>query len=368
MKTIILITKARLEKRLPVISDLYALLDLGYLPIVVVSGASENLKKRMESAGIKIYIISDCKYKFPIPFLNKLFGYYRFRKNCLKLLKQYSPIKPILWIEGAQTILDLGTSVKKYDYILQISELHEKSKIQLGAIRRVIHEAKVVFMPEYCRTVLYQVWFGLIKHPVVLPNRPYLLPDHKELQTIKTKYAEIISELEGKKVILYQGGIYASRAPEKIVQAAKNVGGYQMLFIGPVSSPQVIDELKKIDPNLIHVNFLPYPDYLIFASVAYVGCAFYKADSINNIFCAPNKINEYSAYSLPMIGNDIPGLKFIFESTGAGVIVDDNDITSIENGLKLLDLNYSYYKSNANKIYKMYDTKKIIADVINNIK
>ena len=364
-KKIIIITKTDLEKIPPVISDLYALLDLGYEPVVITTNITARLKKDLEGKGVDVHIVND-KYRFSV--LGKIWGYYQFKRNCSKIVKRYAGNhKTLLWIEGAHTIVALGNLLKGYDYILQISELHEKSKMQLNAIGRVIHEAKIVFMPEYNRTVLYQIWFNLKNRPVILPNRPYLLPSEEELSKIKEKYKDILAKLEGKKVILYQGLIYPSRSPEKIVQAAKNAGGYQMLFIGSATSKGIIEELKKIDANLMHIDFLPFPDYLLFATIAHVGCAFYKADSINNIFCAPNKINEYSAYSLPMIGNDIPGLKFIFESTGAGVIVDENDIESIENGLKLLDSDYAYYKSNADKIYNLYDTKKIIGDALESL-
>lgn len=361
MKKIILITKTALEKIPPVISDLHILLDLGYRPSLIVTGISDGLKKDLEEKGITVHLIPD---KHGLPIIGKLWSYYRFRRFCAKTAKEYATkSQPLLWIEGGHTILALGNSIKKYEYILQISELHERSKLQLNAIKHVIHSAKAVFMPEYNRTVLYQVWFHLEKRPTVLPNKPYLLPSEEQLYKIKEKYADTLSLLQGKKVILYQGGIYPSRQPDKIVSAAKNIGGYQMLFVGQ-ADPGIMESLKSIDKDIIHIDFLPFPDYLIFASVAHIGCAFYKADSINNIFCAPNKINEYSAYSLPMIGNDIPGLKYLFESTGAGVVANENDIKSIEAGLKLLDSNYDYYKSHAHNLYQLYDTKKIIEDVL----
>lgn len=364
MKKIILITKTALEKIPPVISDLYILLDLGYRPSIIVTGISDGLKKDLEEKGVTVHRIQD-KHRFPI--IGKLWSYYRFRRFCAKTTKEYTAkSQPLLWIEGGHTILALGNSIKKYEYILQISELHERSKLQLNAIKHVIHSAKAVFMPEYNRTALYQVWFHLEKRPTVLPNKPYLLPSEEQLYKIKEKYADTLSLLQGKKVILYQGLIYPDRSPEKIVQAAKNIGEYQILFVGR-ATPGMMDKLLSIDDSIIHIPFLPFPDYLIFATVAHIGCAFYKSDSINNVFCAPNKINEYSAYSLPMIGNDIPGLKYLFESTGAGVVVDENNIKSIEQGLKRLESDYAYYKSNANRIYNAYDTKKIVADTLNQL-
>ena len=68
-----------------------------------------------------------------------------------------------------------------------------------------------------------------------------------------------------------------------------------------------------------------------------------------------------------MLGNDIPGLKYIFEKTNAGVIVDETSLDSIREGILKIDNNYSFYKSNAHKVYNCVDNKKVIKAILDTI-
>ena len=361
---IIVVHKSNLEKIPPVISAIDIMLELGYEIVLINTGVAKNLYDLFQQKGVEMYTISNKKSNIK---LLKLIDYINFRKRAFKIITQYSFTESILlWIEGGPTILCLGSKIKRYKYILQISELHEKQNLLLRAMNKVIHQAAAVFIPEYNRTILYKIW--LEKKPLVLPNKPYFLPSIDDLSVIKSKYKDVIALLENKKVILYQGGISKTRMLDKIACITKELGGeFRLLLVGAEQEKGVITELKKIDPTIIHVDFIPAPDYLIFATIAYIGFVFYAPTSLNNAYCAPNKINEYSAYSLPMLGNDIPGLKYIFEKTNAGVIVDETSLDSIREGILKIDNNYSFYKSNAHKVYNCVDNKKVIKAILDTI-
>lgn len=363
---IVYIHKAEFHKRPPVISAVLILAELGYEVILITCGISPELHKRLAEMGIVINVIPQNENHNH----NKIIGYIRFRQKVKKIINNIKKAneKNILWIEGAYTIVSLFGVIHKFPYILQIQELHEDSRIQKFAISRTIHNAKVVFMPEYNRTVIFQIWFGLKTRPVVLPNKPYFLPRESELQELKNKYKNQLTQFVGKKVILYQGGISSERMLENLAEALKTLNNeFVLLLVGKEHEKGYIDKLKKIYNSVIHIPFLPAPDYLVFSTIAYIGYVCYAPTSLNNAYCAPNKINEYSAYSLPMIGNDIPGLKSIFELNNSGIIIDDNSIESIVNGIVQIDSNYAFYKENASNIFKKIDNKEIIASSLRNI-
>jgi len=262
--------------------------------------------------------------------------------------------------------LALSGRIKKYPYILQIQELYENSKILLKVISKVIHGAKAVFMPEYNRTFIYQIWFNLKNRPFVLPNKPYFLPDKSELEILKDKYKEQLQKIEKKKVILYQGGISKVRMLEYMAKAIKEINDdYILVLLGNEQESGYIDKLLSINnKSIVHIPFLPAPDYLVFSTIAYIGYVCYAPTSLNNAFCAPNKINEYSAFSIPMIGNNIPGLKTIFDLSKSGVIIEENNIESVKKAILKIDANYKFYKENAKNIFNMYDNKNTISTVL----
>ena len=130
----------------------------------------------------------------------------------------------------------------------------------------------------------------------------------------------------------------------------------------------MVSKYKAIDENLVHINFIPAPDYLLFTSMAYIGILTYNPSSLNNMYCAPNKIYEYSKYSLPMLGNDIPGLKYAIGPYNAGVIVDEDSVESIEKGIIEIDNQYEKFKANSTRIYTEQDNMTIIKNALKNIK
>ncbi len=355
---IILIHKAKLVISPPVISVLAHLQHSGHELTLINTGINEHWRKRLGKQGVHFHIIPDIDFA---GVLGKMVSYMRFRRRALAIIREQFPKgdEGILWIEGAYTLVALGTAIRRFSYILQIQELHEKFKYQLKAIGRVIHDAKVVFMPEYNRTALYQVWFGLKKRPRVLPNKPYFLPSEEELAALKVKYAQYLNLFRENKVVLYQGHISPDRDLSAYVRAIKSLGSeYKLVLLG--KDHGMVEKYRRIDSNLQHIHFIPAPDYLLFTSLAHIGILCYSPISENNIYCAPNKIFEYTAYGLPMLGNDIPGLRYTIQEHGLGKIVDENNELSIATAIQELDMRHEEYKEAAKKFFLMTDNQLTI--------
>jgi glycosyltransferase involved in cell wall biosynthesis len=233
-------------------------------------------------------------------------------------------------------------------------------------IGKVIHKAKTVFMPEYNRTILYQIWFKLKQRPVVLPNKPYFIPSRELLEQLKERYWDKIGIFQNKKIILYQGLIHFERDLSNYIKAIKSIKEeYQLVLLG--HDYGILKQYLEIDPELIHIDFIPAPDYLLFTSLAHIGIVTYDPYGLNTAYCAPNKIYEYAAFSLPMLGNDIPGLKNIFEQRKIGVIVDENDENSIINGILEISNHLKKYKEQTRRFYESVDNTKIINNILNKV-
>ena len=72
-------------------------------------------------------------------------------------------------------------------------------------------------------------------------------------------------------------------------------------------------------------------------SHAYIGAVTYTRTSFNHLFCAPNKIWEYSGAAVPMISDDLPGLQVV-AAGGAGVCVDFQDSKALMSSLLHIDV------------------------------
>lgn len=348
----------------PVISVILNLLDLGHEVTLIDHGVNEHWDKILKDRGVKVYSISPSNQNI----LSKINSYRLFRSETFKILKtEYSEDNTILWIEGAPTIFALGEKINNFKFILQISELHERQSYQLRAISKVIHNAQIVFMPEYNRSVIYQVWFKLKNRPTVLPNKPYFLPSVAELDKLSSKYQSYVKSFEGKKIILYQGLVSSERDLTNYIKAVADLNNeYVFVIIGKDFG--VINKYRRINPNIVHIDFIPAPDYLFFTKIAYIGIVTYKINSLNTAYCAPNKIWEYSYYGLPMIGNDIPGLKYTIFNDNAGIAVNEDDKESIKKAILAIDKDYDLFSHNSRMFFNNIDSKQIIQEALTKIK
>lgn len=357
---IIVVIKNRLENMPPILSAIMIHHDLGHKVSVISENVPDFWQVYYKSHNIDYYVTTSTIGRNAGRF-EKIKSYVTFRKEARNLLsKIYNDNDSLLWIEGPQTIISLGTQfIKKHKYALMIEELHDSSKKHMKAIGDVIHEAKAVFMPEYNRSILYKVWFGLDKHPYVLPNKPYFLPDKKELEEAETKYSKIFSDLQGKKIILYQGVIDGVRNLDNYIMAAKKLGNdFIFCLLGPGRGDSV-EKLSALWENVYHVDFIPAPYYLAITAKAYIGIVSYVPNTLNNVFCAPNKMFEYGAFGVPMVGNDIPGLKLI-DHKNAGITREDTDVDSIFESYKAIIANHNEYSRNARILYDSTDNKETI--------
>ena len=361
---IIVINKEIFQNRPPVISTLLTLSDLGHHVTLITVEINDYWDSELRKREVSTHVISEKKNNNRI---EKVFEYLNFKNQVFEYLNNESINKEdvLLWVIGGNTIFCLGDRLKKFRYVLQIQEMHETDKLYLRAFSKVINNAELVFMNEYNRTVMYQIWFKMKKRPIVLPNKPYFLPIKEDIKSqifarINQQYEKEIKLFKTKKVILYQGWYgKPKRDLTAFVQAIKELGNdYRLAIMGRYKND--IDEYKVIDPNVIHIDFIPAPDYMVFTSLAYIGIVSYNPNSLNNAYCAPNKIWEYSTFALPILCNDIPGLKYTVEYSGAGICVDENNSKDIFDAINQINKDYAKYAARSRQMNLGIDNKEII--------
>jgi glycosyltransferase involved in cell wall biosynthesis len=320
----------------------------------------------LKKAGIAYFIIPFVLSKY---FLINAVNTYRWGIQAKQLLKKMAKKDNIvLWIEGNYTFGALGMAVKQYPYILQHQEMF-RSNLERKIIKKIINNAIVNVIPEYNRGQLYRMFFSLNELPVILPNKTYFLPDAYQLKLLKEKYREIYDKLSNKKNILFQGGVGRERDLTQYVRAIKllrDTDDYRLVVLGK-DYDGLIAYYAEIDNSLIHIDHVDAPDYLFITSLAYIGIITYTPASLNTLYCAPNKLFEYSAFGIPVVAKDIPGLKYTVEYNNFGIVVDESNIDSIIDAIRHITDNYDIYSLNGKNYYNSVDNEMIIKSILKKV-
>lgn len=156
---------------------------------------------------------------------------------------------------------------------------------------------------------------------------------------------------------------------DEILEVAKALqtmdAGYTLLLMG-IDKYHSVDKIKAIYSNVEYVSYIPAPYHLEITSYAHIGIVFYRNDSLNKVFCAPNKIYEYSGFGIPMLANDIPGLKNTVGNAGAAECMELKS-NNIVHAIQKIEEDYDTYSENAKKFFAGTDNLKTMKKLMGKI-
>lgn len=123
-------------------------------------------------------------------------------------------------------------------------------------------------------------------------------------------------------LLIYQGGIQPTRGLEAILEAATELpDGVGLVLLGADPTDARMRGLVSAALATGRVFRWPVvsPDELpAWAAVADAGVVTYMPDSLNNTYCAPNKLYEYAAAGIAILGADLPTIRGAVDAYGAG--------------------------------------------------
>lgn len=380
-KNIYLILKDDLVYYPPVLSIINVCIQLGY-HIVFIGNYSDGIqKKHLEEKGVLFK--STIKMNEYGPMMKKLFEKLRFRKQVYRYLNRLEISEnAYVWLFHSETLCLLYRLVDHYRVIFHPLEFTEATanwkyrilspSLNLAAIVR--KSAKVVCC-EYNRAQLTRGIYALDKMPYVLPNKMYIQKEEEAdiPVDIREHITPILSKLKGKKIILYQGVfLNKERRLEEFCEAVKVLpDDYMLVAMGKGS--EYYESLKKryASDKILFIPFIRPPYHLLITKEASIGVLSYFPDSsnmasvINPLYCAPNKIFEYTRYGIPMISNDIPGLFYTFMQYHCGeVIKSPMTPEAIRRVIEKIQANYAEYSLGAKRYYESVDLEQLIAEIL----
>lgn len=364
-KKIIYIVKSDLAYYPPCMSQICMLDDLG-VDIEVWFGSSKyTAVDILGNRGIPYVELVDPRGKLPGK-LDKLNNWASFRKAVKNRLKTVDRPDTILWFGTAETAMPMVGALTGWTYVASALELNDDNETKKKLMGRICREATAVTACEETRSYIMRSWWGLERLPYVFPNKPYGMELRRELPLTCDETRRIAEDMKGKKFVIYQGILHEETYVAEIAKALKELGGEYPLVLMGIDNSDMAPRIKAVYENTYYYPSIPAPKHLEVTSRAYIGVVFYKADILNEAFCAPNKIYEYSSFGLPMLANDIPGLTNTVGNAGCAECVPLEKDSIIE-AIKRIDADYSRYSNAADKFFASTDNtielKRLLRDI-----
>lgn len=346
----------------PCLNQIQYLRELGYDVVTIYGNCDENTENLLHSIGVETFNLEI--NRSTIKSVGKIQSYIDYKKRVLMALSNKYSEGDLIWYGTVDSCFSLGSEHKKYPFVLNVLELYDKNSFYEKGLRRVIKHAKAIVACEPTRAAIMKMWYNLDKRPYIMPNKPYKIPDINGEGTIK-ETQEIINMIKNKKVILYQGIIASDRNLGLLADALHEINDKDIYLglMGKEINDSAID-LKKKYSQTIYLGYIPAPYHLEVTGNASIGVAYYKESSLNNLFCAPNKIYEYSGLGLPILCNDVPGLQNTVGAFRAGECIDFDNKKTLINAIKNIISNRSSYSQNSRELYDSVDNKQNIKKIL----
>ncbi len=359
LKEIVIIHKTSVSEFPPLLSFLQFLKQEGYV-IHLIAGyeKAESVRKELREICTKLHITNI------FPSSNKIFYWLKIRRTFWQIIHQNNYGSKLIWLPAADTTLALGSKLLSYNYVLNLYELFDDEPLYLRRLKKFALKANTVICSNPDRANILRVWWKLPQTPKVILNKPYTAISGKNLP-LPSDIAALLANLAGTKVIIYQGMIRPERELDVLCKVLAKRTDFSLVIMGPKT--QYLSSLMQLNPAIVYIPFVAPPYHLHVTSHAHIGVLSYDHSSLNNIFCAPNKLWEFSNFKLPMLGNDIPGLYHTIESNNMGRCADFKSSSEVEKALDDLVANYEYYAEQADIYYRCYDYDKSLREIMESV-
>lgn len=191
--------------------------------------------------------------------------------------------------------------------------------------KKIIKKLNLLICTSQARSDIMKKHYNLSYTPIVIRNVSMLNTN---------KYNEILQQhpylndffSKPGITIVYSGVISSNRCISKLIKAAALMTPkYKVLIIGDGDDLKNLKSLSGNFPNLTieFTGTIPHQYLGSILSKCDIGFIYYPVDHQNNIFCASNKVFEYTSVNLPIVANNNPTIRKELEYNGIGIANDD---------------------------------------------
>ena len=351
-----------IQRKPPCVTEACQLVDMGCEVVMVTSGCDETTAAILGRKGIPVELLPVIKSRNVV---------WQKARNLLMYERRWPEIKKKYWNDN--TVLWIGTeqaAIKQWRYvkglrpnIVNALEFYEEDWYQEG-MKALLPDIDILTGCEPHRIDYMVDWWKLSKRPHLLRNKPYAHPRTKNMKGTTVQTRQAIAAMEGKKTLVYQGGIVGDRDLSVLANILAHADSDLWLVLSGPADEGAVDRLKSIYGRTIYLGNIPAPLHLEITSHAHICIAFYKDNCINNRYCAPNKIYEYAGFGIPMLCNNIPGLTTTVGEAQAGICVDFADSAAVLEAIAAMDSRYDEYCRRSSAFYDATDNTNAMEAIV----
>ncbi|MCB0746279.1 MAG: glycosyltransferase [Ignavibacteriae bacterium] len=134
---------------------------------------------------------------------------------------------------------------------------------------------------------------------------------------------------------------------------------FEFYLIGNISE-EIIDIINRLErPNVFTLPQVKHHELSEIYLTSDIGLILYQNDSPNTIYCAPNKLYEFWSFGIPVIGDQLPGLKSVFKDSLQGMLVNMKDPNELKNAI----LSLASFEKSDNLRLKIYFNENFKLDL-----
>lgn len=208
--------------------------------------------------------------------------------------------------------------------------------------KRIVKQTSLLICASEKRGEIMYEHYGLDKKPFVVPNISQL-----QINDENNDVKNILASLRGffgfpGSTIVYAGVVTSSRRINKLLDASIALSDKcKLLIIGNGDALQSLKDkaAKHSELKSAFTGAVPYNCLGSLLSRCDVGFLYYPSDTLNNKYCASNKIYEYASVGLPILSNDNPTIEEELKNGHIGIATDN-----LEQGLRELLHSKDLYK------------------------
>lgn len=129
-------------------------------------------------------------------------------------------------------------------------------------------------------------------------------------------------------IMVYQGSIQENRGIEPAIEAVQQLDGVVLVIIGYGYHRPTLEEMvrkRKLTDQVYFFGPVPNRELLEYTASADIGLCNIVNSSLSYHTSLPNKLFEYIAAGVPVIGSDSPEIGRIVKETGVGEVCDPVD-------------------------------------------
>lgn len=353
----------------PIISAITGLTRLGHKVVLYTYHVPEGSFADVEHENFELVLCSDIPY--PKNLLSRIIASIKSYIYLFITFIKYKSLIDIIWV-GAWDYKGLGYLARFCSNQVQlIYQFHEYEEFNFKYCR----VSDYVVIPEANRGWITYVKAELPSIPLLLPNIP---ASHPRIRTEVNEepLLEMLTK-QKKKIVLYQGYLdVKKRCLYELLESLHYLSKEVVLVIMPAvdTSQKPLLEKKALElgvsDRLLFLDYRQAPEHLKIVSMADAGIGLYKPTSINQIYCAPNRLYEFVGFGIPVVLPSFPGIDSLASKYKCISTCDPSDPQSIANSLEyVLRCDKDALSTEAEKFWgECADYQKYLTAVLSRIK